>query len=190
MLKPPICRLPLKPPYSTWSAIETEEKDSSETRLQNPDPTRTDLPRIIVLGDVDTQIRYFQQVLAWCLVRHHCPVLAFPSAQTNLVLLHSYFCYHSRLHTHIPHLANPRTFFESRPVPKRTNFEPCGKSIWRVLRGSDILVARQPNPHNFRCIIGSAQQLHRPGPVPDLYKKSQPSLVCHSAYISSDFDPC
>jgi hypothetical protein len=129
---------------------------------------------------------------ARCLVRHHGPVLAFPSAQTNLVLLHSYFYCHSRLHTRIPHPANPRAFFESRPVPKGgTNFEPCGKGFGEFLRGSE-------NPHNFRCIIGSAQRLHRPGSCSSSgldsclqYKKSRPSLVLSlSAYISSDLDPC
>lgn len=163
--------------------------DSSETRLQIRIPTRADLPRIIVLRDVDTQIRYFNK---YCLVSRATSTvqsLPFPSAQANLVLLRSYFCCHSRLHTHIPHPANP-------PPPglrisacsegKPTFLNPCGNGFG--FAGDRTFSGASKPPGQIHTIFVASsvqpQQLHRPRPVPDLaldgrfhYKKSQLSLV-------------
>ena len=73
MLKPPICRLPLKsildldvPEKPLLSqpkrAPGRQLKGGNGDSATNPDPTRADLPRIIVLRDVDTN-QVFQQVL-------------------------------------------------------------------------------------------------------------------------------
>jgi hypothetical protein len=113
----------------------------------------------------------FQQVLLGVSCDITVQSLPFPSAQTNLALLHSYFCCHSRLHPYSTS-GQPQAFFESRLVPKGTNFEPLRKRIWGVLRGSDIKWRGKAVPakftqfslhHRFSPTVAPPR-----GPVPDL----------------------
>jgi len=109
---------------------------------------------------------------ARCLVQHHCPVLTLPFCPNKLSSVAQLFLLPLTIAYPYPISSQPPGFLRISACPEGDQLRSLRKGTWRVLRGSDNLVARKSRPGQIHTIfVASSVQPNdctARGPVPDL----------------------